>query len=357
MNFKKLMVSFLAGVALMTVTATAFAASEKIGGVTASGSSAILPLAKVAAEEYMMQNPYVKVNITAGGSFTGLKEVEEGSVDIGNSDVPAEGEQYKDLVGHKVAVAPFVIITHPSNPVSNLTQAQLINIFTGKITNWKEVGGSNQAITIIGRAKTSGSRATIKRIVLNNQEFTDNAVIQDSTGALRTGVSTTEGSIGYVDAAYVNSSVKALKYNGVQFTDANVINGKYPIWTYEYMYTKGQPKVFAKEVIDFILESSFQNTFVDKLGFIPMNKMAGKVAQTETKAPVTKKPVVKKPVVIKRAIGSTYTVDGRVWKVGKDGKSYFVKLAARVKGSTYIKNGRVWKVGADNKDYYVKQAK
>jgi len=286
MKLRKVIATLLTGAMLMGATVSAFAAEKSGKTITASGSTAILPLAKAAAQEFMDKNKDITINVSGGGSFTGLKQVAEGSVDIGNSDVPADGSEYKDLVGYKVGVAPFVIITYKSNPVSSLTQQQLSDIFTGKIKNWKEVGGEDKAITIIGRSKTSGSRATIKKIVLKDQEFTDSAIVQDSNGSVRTGVSTTAGAIGYVDAAYINSSIKVLKYNGVAYSVDNVVSGKYPVWTYEYMYTKGEAKGEVKEFIDYILSPAFQNYHLERLNFIPMTKMAGKKAQTETKKPV-----------------------------------------------------------------------
>ena len=290
MKLKKAIVSLLTGALIMGVSIPAFAAGNLSGKVTASGSTAILPMAKTAGEQFMAKYPEVTVNIGGGGSFTGLKQVAEGSVDIGNSDVPAEGDEYKGLVAHKVAVAPFVIIVNKNNPVESLTQEQLIDIFTGKTKNWKEVGGENKDITIIGRSKTSGSRATIKNIVLKGQEFTDSAVVQDSNGAVRSAVSTSSAAIGYVDAAYINDSIAVLKYNGVTYSDDNVINGKYPIWTYEYMYTKGAAQGVVKAYIDYVLTPSFQNANLEKLGFIAMTKMEGRKAQTETKGPVVSKP-------------------------------------------------------------------
>ncbi len=294
MNVKKALVSMLAGALLMGATVPAFAAEKLTGNINASGSSAILPLAKAAAQEFMESNSGVTINTTGGGSFTGLKQVAEGSVNIGNSDVPAEGAEYKDLVGHKVGVAPFVIITNTTNPVNNLTQQNLIDIFTGRINNWKAVGGQDSPITIIGRSKTSGSRATIKATVLKGEEFTDSALIQDSNGALRTAVANTPGSIGYVDAAYIHSSIKVLKYNGVAYSSDNVIAGKYPVWTYEYMYTKGEAQGVVKAYIDYVLSPAFQNYHLERLKFIPMTKMAGKKAQTETKV----QPVAKKVVTV-----------------------------------------------------------
>ncbi|MDA8235613.1 MAG: phosphate ABC transporter substrate-binding protein PstS family protein [Clostridia bacterium] len=298
MKLKKIVVTMLTGAMLMGVASPALA-NKLSGKLTASGSTAILPLAKKAAEEFQEKNPDVTINITGGGSFTGLKQVAEGAVDIGNSDVPAPSEDlYKDLVGYKVAVAPFVIITYKSNPVDNLTQDQLIDIFTGKTTNWKEIGGDDRAITIIGRSKTSGSRATIKRAVLKDQEFTDKAVVQDSNGSVRAGVSRTSGSIGYVDAAFIDDSIKVLKFNGVQYTDDNVINGKYPVWAYQYMFTKGEAKGLAKEYINYVLSSQFQNSYLEKLNYIPIAKI-DKKAPVETKKPDTKKPEVQKPNKIK----------------------------------------------------------
>lgn len=309
MNFKRVMASMLAGTLIMGITLPAYAGLS--GKLTASGSSAILPMAKAAAEQFMDKNPDVSVSISGGGSFTGLKQVAEGAVDIGNSDVPAEGAEYKDLVGTKVAVAPFVIIVNKNNDeVKNLSQDQLIDIFSGKIKNWKEVGGADKKITVIGRSTTSGSRATIKKTVMKSEEFTDSMVIQDSNGAVRKAVSTTAGAIGFVDAAYINDSINVLKYNGVTYSDDAVVAGKYPIWTYEYMYTKGAPKGLAKSYIDYVLSSSFQTNNLERLGFIPMTKMAGKKAATETKAPVAVKPSV---VVNGKKLSATPVIqNGRV---------------------------------------------
>ena len=137
--------------------ASSGASSELTGKVTASGSTALLPLLKPAQEAFQTQHGKVTVNIAGGGSFTGMNQVAEGSVQIGDSDVNLPAE-YKDkgLVDHKVVVEPFVFIVDKANPVDNLTKQQVIDILTGKITNWKEVGGADQPITLIHRAKSSG---------------------------------------------------------------------------------------------------------------------------------------------------------------------------------------------------------
>lgn len=251
------------------------AATEDLSGkVTASGSTALLPLLKPAQEILQEKYPNLTINISGGGSFTGMTQVANGNVDIGNSDVDLPKEyQDKGLVDHKVVVEPFVFIVNKDVKVDNLSKDQVVGILTGKITNWKEVGGADQAITLIHRAKSSGSRATISAVVLDGKDFTDNAVIQDSNGALRTAIAKTPGSIGYVDAPYADDSVKVLKFDGVAYTPDNLIAGKYPIYGYGHMYTKGEPKGAVKAFIDYILSDEYQNTQVEKLGFVPISKL------------------------------------------------------------------------------------
>lgn len=254
---------------------TASSGGEKISGkISASGSTALLPLLKPAQEAFQDKYKDVTVNVAGGGSFTGMNQVAEGSVDIGDSDVNLPDE-YKDkgLVDHKVVVEPFVFIVDKANKVDNLTKDQVIGILTGKITNWKEVGGDDQKITLIHRAKSSGSRATISDVVLKGANFTDDAVIQDSNGAVRAAIASTPGAIGYVDAPYADDSVKVLKFDGVEYSAQNIIDGKYPIYGYGHMYTKGEPTGAVKAFIDYILSDEFQNSQVEKLGFIPVSKM------------------------------------------------------------------------------------
>jgi len=244
------------------------------GTVTASGSTALLPLLKPAQEEFQKKYAKVTVNITGGGSFTGQNQVASGSVNIGNSDVGLQDNlKDKGLVEHKLVGIPFVFIANPSVTVDSLTQEQYIDIMTGKITNWKDVGGKDQAITIIHRAKSSGSRATIAEVVLKGAAFTDNAVIQDSNGAVRAAIASTPGAIGYVDAAYVDQSVKALAYNGAKYSLENVQSSKYPVYTSGRMYTKGEPTGAVKAFIEYATGKEFQESYAEKNGFIPLTKM------------------------------------------------------------------------------------
>ncbi len=244
------------------------------GTISASGSTALLPLLKPAQEQFQNKHEKVTINLAGGGSFTGMNQVAEGSVQIGNSDVVTPDElKDKGLVDHKVVVEPFVFVVNKDVKVSNLTMAQIQDILKGKITNWKEVGGDDQEISLIHRAKSSGSRATVAETVLKGEAFTDKAVIQDSNGAVLKAIASTPGAIGYVDAPYANDTIKTLSLDGVAYSAQAVIDGKYPVYSYGHMYTKGEATGATKAFIEYVLSDEFQNSEVEKLGFIPVNKM------------------------------------------------------------------------------------
>lgn len=248
-------------------------AGEQLSGkITASGSTALLPLVKQAANEFQKLHPNLTIDVSGGGSGTGLKQVSEGTVNIGNSDVEA-GDDFPGLVDHQVAIAPFVLIVNNSVTVDNLTKEQAGKIFTGQIKNWKEVGGQDEKITIIGRAESSGSRRVIKQLVLpEGQDFAKDSIVQDSSGSLRTAVDQTSGAIGYVDAPYATGNVKILNFDGVEYTPDNVINGTYKLFAFEHMYTKGEPDANTRAFLDYILSDEFQSTYVEQLKFISVNK-------------------------------------------------------------------------------------
>ena len=249
--------------------------AEITGTVKASGSTALLPLLKAGQEEFQKKNAKVTVNIAGGGSFTGQNQAVSGAVNIGNSDVPLDPKlNDKGLVEHKLVGIPFVFVVNKDVKAENLTTAQLVDIMSGKVTNWKEVGGQDLKITLIHRSPSSGSRATIQIQVMKEAKFTNNAVIQDSNGAVRAAIASTAGGFGYIDAAYADATVKMLAVDGVMYSMENVSNGKYKIVTFGRMFTKGQPTGAVKAFIDFLTSKEFQETYAEKNGFIPLTKMA-----------------------------------------------------------------------------------
>ncbi|WP_133628804.1 phosphate ABC transporter substrate-binding protein [Fonticella tunisiensis] len=251
------------------------------GTITAAGSTALQPLVEQAAAEFKKKYPDATVNVQGGGSGTGLTQVAQGAVEIGNSDIYANEKSGIDaaaLVDHKVAVVGFAVVTNPNVKVDNLTKDQLIKIFTGQITNWKEVGGQDLAIQVINRPKSSGTRATFKKYALDNkEEIEGKALTQDSNGAVKQAIQQTEGAVGYLALSYLSTEegrkgLNILKLDGVEANKENITSGKYPIWSYEHMYTKGEPSGLTKTFLDFMASDEVK-PIIEKLGYIPTTDM------------------------------------------------------------------------------------
>lgn len=256
--------------------------SSLSGTITAAGSSALKPLADDAADSFLNDHPDVSITIDAGGSGEGLKQVSEGTVDIGNSDVAAEDKldetAAKELVDHQVCVvtmAPIVNKDVAEAGVKSLTKEQLISIFTGKTTNWKDVGGPDENIVLVTRPESSGTRATFQKYALDgNEEASNTSMETDDSGVLLTNVKSTNGAIGYVALSYLtgDAGVETVAIDDVEPTLENTYSGKYPVWTFEHMYTKGEPNEVTKAFLDYITGDEY-GTQMEKLGYGVASKM------------------------------------------------------------------------------------
>ena len=263
-------------------TEAAEADEDLTGTITAAGSSALKPLVDDAADMFAEKYPNIAITIDAGGSGEGLKQVSEGTVNIGNSDVEASAKldetQAKELVDHQVCVvtmAPIVNNDVKEGGVEDLTKQQLIDIFTGKTTNWKEVGGPDEDIVLVTRPESSGTRATFQKYALDGNEEASNASMEtDDSGVLLTNVKDTKGAIGYVALSYLtgDAGVETVAIDGVEPTLENTYSGKYPVWTFEHMYTKGEPNEVVSAFLDYITGDKYGSQ-MEKLGYGVSSKM------------------------------------------------------------------------------------
>ena len=260
--------------------AAATTAAKISGTVTAAGSSALLPLAQAAAESFMDANPDCSVVVNGGGSGEGLKQVSQGAVDIGNSDVEAEKKldaaAAKALTDHQVCTITMAPVVNAALGVKNLTTDQLVSIFTGKTTNWKDVGGPDEAIMLVTRPSSSGTRALFKTWALNDAEEASNEALEtDDSGTLLETVSNNPGAIGYVALSYLvnNDKVATVSIDGVAPTLENTYNGTYKVWGYEHMYTNGAGSDATQAFINYMTGDQFASQ-IEKMGYGVATKMS-----------------------------------------------------------------------------------
>ncbi|MCT6891500.1 MAG: phosphate ABC transporter substrate-binding protein PstS family protein [Lactobacillus sp.] len=244
--------------------------------ITIVGSSALQPLIEQAGNDYHLAHMSSNIVVQGGGSGTGLSQVQAGAVEVGTSDVYAEtqkGIDAKKLEDYPVAVVGIVPIANKGVGVKNLSTKQLSDIFTGKIKNWRQVGGKNQSIIVINRSRGSGTRSTFEDLVLNGKEAI-NSQEQDSNGTVKKIVNSTPGTISYISFPYANDqNIQKISINNIQPDNRNIPTNKWPLWSYEHMYTKGKPNKATAAFIKYVLSKKVQKDLVPKIGYISVHEM------------------------------------------------------------------------------------
>lgn len=254
------------------------------GSVTAAGSTALQPLVDAAAKQYVKACSGSTITVNGGGSGTGLSQVAQGSIQIGNSDVTAASKlstpDANSLVDHIVARQGWIVVTNKDvTGVTNLSAQQNIDVWTGRVTNWKAVGGPDLPIVLIFRPSSSGTRSTFKKLVLGGAtEATGGQTLtEDSNGAVTTAITKTDGAVSVIGFAYYNdpankSLLNGLQLDGVDATVANVSNASYKLAADGHMYTKGQPSGLTAAFLGYMLGADVQGTLIPSLSYGPVAK-------------------------------------------------------------------------------------
>ncbi len=243
------------------------------------GSTTVGPIAKAFAESYMRQNPGVNITVSESGSGNGAKALLNGTCDIADlsrdlkdTERKAMAEKGVKPVAHVVAYDALPVLVHPSNKVKGLTIDQLRGIFTGKIKNWSEVGGSDLAIVVISRDTNSGTFETFKDMVLGHEaKIVESAEYTGSNGGIRQRVQMTKGAIGYAGLGFVDKSVKALEVNGIAPSAETALDKSYPIARPLFMFTNGEPAAesLAAKFIG-MSRTEKGREIIEEIGFVPV---------------------------------------------------------------------------------------
>ena len=261
---------------LLALTATTGMQAQRI-----KGSDTVLPIAQQTAERFMPLNPSARVTVTGGGTGVGISALLDQTTDIAMASrtikfsekmkIKGTGEEVDEVI---VAYDALAVVVHPSNPVKQLTRQQLEDIFRGKITNWKQVGGDDRKIVVYSRETSSGTYEFFKESVLKNKNYMASSLSMPATGAIIQSVSQTKGAIGYVGLAYVSPRVKTLSvsYDGKHYaapTVENATNKTYPIVRPLYYYYNVKKKAEIDPLIQYILSPDGQD-IIKKSGYIPV---------------------------------------------------------------------------------------
>ncbi len=245
------------------------------GTIQATGSTALQPLVKAVATDYQKKCSGANITIGGGGSGTGLKNAQDGSSAVGDSDIFADKTKYPDLVDNQVAVVVFsVVINSKVTGVTNLTSAQLKDIYSGKTKNWKDLGGPSLPIVPVSRPAGSGTRVTFETYVLNGKESVSGNPVANSSGDVSNTVGQTDGAVSYIASDFAKkNNLTMVKLDGNDGSDANVQNNTYKFWNIEHMYTKGAASGLAQSFIAYVKGADTASTRQQQ-GFLDISKMS-----------------------------------------------------------------------------------
>ena len=260
---------------VLSLSAPAIAAQQ----VVINGSTTVLPVVQKAGEAFMASHPDVELSISGGGSGNGIKALIEKQCDIAMSsrdikEKEVEAAKKNGVTPNRVVVAidAIVPVVNPANPVAALTTAQLRDIYAGKITNWKEIGGQDGKIVVISRDTSSGTFECWQELIMKEERVNPAALMQASNGAVVQAVSKNKNALGYVGLGYLDKSTKGLKVNDVTATAQTALSKQWPIARELFVFTNGAPAGGAKAFVDYLLDPGKGQKNVLEVGYVPLGK-------------------------------------------------------------------------------------
>ena len=264
---------------LFVLTLTLTMAAAGIAGaagneVTIKGSTTVLPVAQVTAEVFMDRNPDVNISVQGGGSGVGIASLLDGTTDIADSSRKIKDKEISrakelGIAPHEIVIAMdgIAVIVHPSNIISYLTREQIKAIYTGKVSNWAQIGGEDRKIVVVSRDTSSGTFEAFENLALDKEKVRPDALTTASNQAVVMTVASAPNAIGYAGLGYLSKKVKPLRVDGTECTKETIISGSYPLSRPLFMYTNAEPEGKTKQFIDFILSEEGQK-LVEEEGFV-----------------------------------------------------------------------------------------
>jgi len=258
---------------LLLVASITGACQRSGAGITVAGSTSVEPFAELLAEEYMSRNPASHIYVQGGGSTAGVEAAMTHAANIGMSSrslLPRE----RNLFTVTVARDAIAIIVNPMNPIDDLSMDQVRSVFSGKVKNWRELGGLPRPIVLVNREEGSGTRESFQKFVMDKEEISLDSLVQNTNGAIRQVVSNDPNAIGYLSLGLVNDQVKALKISGVEPDLTNIESGRYVLVRPFLFILDGEPTEEVKAFLEFVLSPTAQELLA-KEGLVPVTKHSG----------------------------------------------------------------------------------
>jgi len=274
-NLKRLSQMFVTvTLVIFLLTSINVLAAEKI--IVIKGSTTVLPIAQSCSEVFMDQNSDISISVQGGGSGVGIASLIDGTCNIADASRPIKDKEIAmakekgiDPVANVVARDAIAVAVHPSNDIDGLTLAQIKAIYTGEISNWADLGGSDSEIVVISRDSSSGTFETFNELALDDEKVRPDALLQASNSAVATSVANTPGAIGYIGLGYVSEKVKAIAVEETMPSKETVNSGDYALARPLFMYTNGEPAGAVEKFLDFVMSEEGQK-LVEENGYISL---------------------------------------------------------------------------------------